>query len=90
LLGAWLGGALCRDDPAQRWWMGLAMLPQAGVALGMALVAMQRLPALGEIILPVVVGASVIFELVGPVLTRLALHRVGETPKTTSSANGDH
>lgn len=90
LLGAWLGGALCRDDPAQRWWMGLAMLPQAGVALGMALVAMQRLPSLGEIILPVVVGATVIFELIGPVLTRLALHRVGEAAKITGSANGDH
>ena len=85
LLGAWLGGALCRDDPAQRWWMGLAMLPQAGVALGMALVAMQRLPTLGEIILPVVVGATVIFEVIGPVLTRLALRRVGETPKITGS-----
>jgi hypothetical protein len=58
--------------------MGLAMLPQAGVALGMALVAMQRLPTLGEIIVPVVVGATVIFELVGPVFTRLALRRVGE------------
>ncbi len=88
LLGAWLGGALCRDDPAQRWWMGLAMLPQAGVALGMALVAMQRLPTLGEIILPVVVGATVIFEVIGPVLTRLALRRVGETPKITGSMGG--
>ena len=88
LLGAWLGGALCRDDPAQRWWMGLAMLPQAGVALGMALVAMQRLPTLGEIILPVVVGATVIFEVIGPVLTRLALRRVGESPKITGSTGG--
>jgi Kef-type K+ transport system membrane component KefB len=78
LLGAWFGGAICRDDPGHRWWMGLAMLPQAGVALGMALVAMQRLPTLGEIIVPVVVGATVIFELVGPVFTRLALRRVGE------------
>jgi Kef-type K+ transport system membrane component KefB len=86
LLGAWLGGVLCHDDPAQRWWMGLAMLPQAGVALGMALVAAQRLPTLGEIIIPVVVGATVIFELVGPVLTRLALRRVGETPEPGDSA----
>jgi Kef-type K+ transport system membrane component KefB len=81
LLGAWLGGALCRDDPAQRWWMGLAMMPQAGVALGMALVAMQRLPEFGAIIVPVVVGATIIFELAGPVLTRLALRRVGEVEK---------
>jgi len=89
LLGAWLGGALCKDDPAQRWWMGLAMLPQAGVALGMALVAAQRLPTLGEVILPVVVGATVIFELVGPVCTRLALRRVGEAPKAARSVGGD-
>ena len=90
LLGAWLGGALCHDDPAERWWMGLAMLPQAGVALGMALVAAQRLPALGEIVLPVIVGATVIFEVIGPVLTRVALHRVGERATIRDSGNGDH
>lgn len=85
LLGAWLGGALCRDDPAERWWMGLAMLPQAGVALGMSLVAAQRLPTLGEIIIPVVVGATVLFELIGPVFTRLALRRVGEASDVVRS-----
>ena len=88
LLGAWLGGVLCGDEPAQRLWMGLAMLPQAGVALGMALVAMQRLPTLGEIIVPVVVGATVIFEVIGPVFTRLALRRAGETPNGADSAGG--
>ena len=88
LLGAWLGGMLCGDEPAQRLWMGLAMLPQAGVALGMALVAMQRLPTLGEIIVPVVVGATVIFEVIGPVFTRVALRRVGETPNGADSAGG--
>ena len=67
--------------------MGLAMLPQAGVALGMALVAAQRLPTLGEIIIPVVVGATVIFEVVGPVFTRLALSRVGETPAADDSGD---
>jgi hypothetical protein len=58
--------------------MGMALLPQAGVALGMALVATQRFPELSAIILPVVVGATVVFEAVGPVLTRWALVRVGE------------
>ena len=63
---------------------------QAAQRWSMALVTMQRLPALGEIILPVIVGATVIFELVGPVLTRVALHRVGEAPKVAGSANTDH
>ena len=59
-------------------WMGLALMPQAGVALGMALVAAQRLPDLGEIMLPVVIGSTVLFEVIGPVLTRSALIHAGE------------
>jgi hypothetical protein len=59
-------------------WMGMALMPQAGVALGMALVAAQRRPDLEEIILPVVIAATVLFEVVGPVLTRIGLVRVGD------------
>lgn len=77
-LGAWAGAALSGAGPLYRRWMGMALLPQAGVALGMALVATQRFPELSAIILPVVVGATVVFEAIGPVLTRWALVRVGE------------
>jgi hypothetical protein len=58
--------------------MGLALMPQAGVALGMALVATQRFPQLSDVILPVVIGATVLFEIMGPVLTRQALVRMDE------------
>jgi len=78
LLGAWTGGAISHAEPLMRRWMGMALMPQAGVALGMALVAMQRRPDLGEIILPVVIASTVLFELVGPVLTRTGLIHVGE------------
>ena len=54
------------------------LLLQAGVALAMALVAAKRYPHLGEIILPVVIASTVLFELIGPVFTRIALVRVGE------------
>jgi len=53
-------------------------MPQAGVALGMALVVIERRPDLGEIILPVVIASTVLFELIGPVLTRIGLSHVGE------------
>ena len=53
---------------------------QAGVALGMALVVQRRNPEIGIVVLPVVIAATVLFEIVGPVLTRLALRRVGEVP----------
>ena len=77
-LGAWGGGAISHAEPLLRRWMGMALMPQAGIALGMALVVTQRFPHLGKIILPVVIGATVIFEVIGPVLTRIALVRVGE------------
>lgn len=72
--GAWWAGA----ERAVRRWTGLALLPQAGVALGMALVAEQRLPGPGATLLPLVIGSTVVVELLGPVCTRLALARAGE------------
>ncbi len=78
LVGAWTGGAISHADPLMRRWMGLALMPQAGVALGMALVAIERRPDLSEIILPVVIASTVLFELIGPVLTRTGLIHVGE------------
>jgi Kef-type K+ transport system membrane component KefB len=80
VLGGWLGGSVCRAEPAVRRWMGLAMMPQAGVALGMALIAVERFPEYGATILSLVVVSTVIFELTGPVLTQYALHRAGEIP----------
>jgi Kef-type K+ transport system membrane component KefB len=78
ILGGFVGTV--REPPGAliRRWLGLSLLPQAGVAIGMALVATQRFPGLAETILPLVIGSTVLFELVGPVLTRAALVRSGE------------
>jgi Kef-type K+ transport system membrane component KefB len=82
LIGAWVGGLPAGVPVVDRLWMGLSLLPQAGVALGMALVASQRFPEVGRAILPVVIAATVLFELIGPILTRLALTRArGATRK---------
>ena len=49
--GGWIGAAVCQADRRTRAWIGLALLPQAGVALGMALVAAERCAA-EESVLP--------------------------------------
>jgi len=84
VLGVWAGAALSNADALTRRWMGIALMPQAGVALGMALVAAQRFPDLSDIILPVVIGATVLFEVIGPVLTRRVLILGGEVPNPSS------
>jgi Kef-type K+ transport system membrane component KefB len=78
LVGAWVGGAISHAGPLMRRWMGMALLPQAGVALGMALVATHRRPDVADVIFSVVIASTVLFELIGPVVTRSALVHVGE------------
>lgn len=75
-LGGWLGGIVGGAQKPIKQWIGLAMLPQAGVAIGMALVASSEFPEYEEIILPVVISSTVIFEIFGPFMTRMAITRV--------------
>ena len=60
------------DDVTQKW-MGLCLFPQAGVALGMALMASQRFPEFEAFLLPVVLASTIIYELLSPAITRKAL-----------------
>ena len=80
ILGRLAGGLACLGDPqlpaAHRPWLGLSLLPQAGVAIGVALMAAQRYPEVGSSLLAVITAAVVLFELLGPVLTRRALATV--------------
>ncbi len=59
-------------------WIGAALLPQAGVALGLVLVVSQRLPEIGQLAQAVVILGTVGFEVVGPVLTKSLLKRADE------------
>ncbi|MBF0272832.1 MAG: cation:proton antiporter [Magnetococcales bacterium] len=76
--GAWLGATLSQSPPLTRRWLGPALLPQAGVAMSMTFIAVQRFPDLTDLLLPVVISGVMVFELVGPIMTRVALIRAGE------------
>lgn len=81
LLGCYLGAVLVKAPDNIRYWTGLALSPQAGVAMGMALIAAERFPEYGQFILTVVIGTTVIFELIGPVATKYALFKAAsESP----------
>ena len=73
--GAWLGARVSNASGDVQSWMGLALLPQAGVAIGMALVISNRYPQYQQIVLSIVISTTIFFELVGPIFTRLALKR---------------
>jgi len=79
VLGGWLGGRLGGMRPREARYMGLTLFPQAGVALGMALAAAAAAPVYAETLIAIAVATTVLFELLGPIATRLALLRLGET-----------
>jgi len=71
--GAWAGARAVDADPMLRRWMGLCLFPQAGVSIGMALMASQRFPGFEQFLLPVILASTIIYELTAPVITRHAL-----------------
>lgn len=76
VVGGWIGGALARQPQQESRLIGLALMPQAGVAVGMALVASERFPEFSEPILAVTIASTIVFELTGPILTLFVLKRI--------------
>ena len=81
VLGGWAGARLGGAPKTHQRWIGLALVPQAGVALGMALVAASHFPDYAEMIVAITVGTTIIFEIFGPLLTQRALSAVGEATR---------
>jgi len=77
LLGAWLGATIAGSEQGIKKWMGMAMMSQAGVAIGMALLAANEFPEYRQTILAIVISSTVFFELLGPILLKVALKRAG-------------
>lgn len=75
--GAYMGSKLTKCEPQICKYLGITLIPQAGVALGMCTTAMQ-LGEQGVLIRNITLFAVLIYELVGPVLTRQSLKAAGE------------
>lgn len=75
-LGARLGGRASGLDATSNKWLGVALLPQAGVAIGMALVASNIFVQHSQLLLTVVISTTIFFEVVGPIMTHIAISAV--------------
>lgn len=92
-LGSWLGCHIEKKEKSVRNYLGLTLLPQAGVAIGMArsasttfrnlsvdasVLGANYLNGMAGTITAVVLCATLVYELVGPVITKIALTKAGE------------
>ena len=76
VVGAGLGAHISNANQVTRRWMGIALLPQAGVAIGMALVASSQFPEYRQELLSVIISTTILFEIIGPIFSRYALNQV--------------
>lgn len=75
-LGAYGSAKLMKCDEKTTKYLGITLFPQAGVALGMSVTALE-LGEVGQIVRNIVLFSVLIYELVGPVLTKIALTKAG-------------
>ena len=82
-LGAHYSAKLMKCSPAICKYLGITLLPQAGVALGMCVTAKELGPE-GGLIRNITLFSILVYELVGPMLTKMALMDAGEIQPMTS------
>jgi len=80
-MGAYVGAVISKASRLVRNYVGFSLVPQAGVALGMALLCKSIFPEVGGVILNVIIATTVIYELTGPFFTKFALMKAGEIKK---------
>ncbi len=85
--GAWLSTTATHCDPMVCKWLGITLFPQAGVALGMCLQATE-LGEQGILVRNIILFSVLVYELVGPALTKMALTKSGDIqPKSYEVLN---
>ena len=88
--GAFVSAKIAKCDDNIVKYLGITLLPQAGVALGMAMKA-KEFGEIGEMVATITLFAVLIYELVGPALTKLALTKAGDIqPGESISARHAH
>ncbi len=72
--GTYISCLLTKTSPDIRNYMGLALIPQAGVAIGLAFLGQRMLPKeTGNLMLTIILSSSVLYEMIGPICAKLAL-----------------
>lgn len=80
MFGSYISCAMVKAPKKVRKYLGFTLVPQAGVALGLMIVSGKLVPQYTAQITTVILCATLIYELVGSVLSKTALQRAGEIP----------
>ena len=83
-LGAFTGASITHCEPKIKKYLGLTLVPQAGVAIGLATTANylfssnESTKEIGGLIIAIILTSTLIYELTGPLISKFALSKAGE------------
>jgi len=77
-IGTYAGAIIAKSDKSIKKYLTFALFPQAGVALGMALIAKEEFPEVGGIIFTTVAATTVVYEIIGPFFIKFALQKTSQ------------
>ncbi|MBQ9939255.1 MAG: cation:proton antiporter, partial [Oscillospiraceae bacterium] len=76
--GAFIGSLITKKPPGVRNYLGMALIPQAGVAIGLAALCARTLEGtVGNYLQTIILASSILYEIVGPACAKLSLHLSG-------------
>ncbi|SDC59265.1 MULTISPECIES: cation:proton antiporter [unclassified Candidatus Frackibacter] len=78
ILGSWTGATVSKASTKVRRYLGLGLIPQAGVGVGLVFVAAEAFPQFNEILTSLVLASVAVSELIGPLAAKFALEKAGE------------
>ena len=79
-IGTYFGAVVSNAGSDVKKYMGIAQMPQAGVALGMALITKSTFVELGGMIFTTIAATTIIYEIIGPIFVKMALHKAKQFP----------
>ena len=85
-MGAYLGTSITKCEPQVKKYLGFTLVPQAGVAIGLATTANKLFNDEGayeaaSMVLAIILTSTLVYELIGPLVSKFALTKAGEIPE---------
>lgn len=78
IIGAGLGAKMVKSEPNVVKYLGISLLPLGGISIGLSIIVSNDLPQFGESIVTIVLFSVLIFEIFGPIFTKIGIVNSGE------------
>jgi Kef-type K+ transport system membrane component KefB len=78
ILGAFLGAKSVKAEPQVQKWLGIALLPQGGISIGLSVIVMQQLPQYAVELTTIIMASVLVYETFGPIFAKISISKAGE------------